>query len=126
MGWMEELLGTVPAAAKYRAELEILARENARLRSENAELKNELTQYIEQWETLDGDAVCTLQYLAQGAYASADAIARTHNMNFQIAEMYLQFLVTHAYVHPPAPDGKAGYGLSHKGRRYLHSRGLAT
>jgi hypothetical protein len=47
-------------------------------------------------------------------------------MNSQIAEMYLQFLVTHAYVHPPAPDGKAGYGLSHKGRRYLHSRGLAT
>ena len=99
---------------------------NARLRSENAELKNELAQYIEQWETLDGDAVRTLQYLAQGAYASADAIARTHNMNSQIAEMYLQFLVTHAYVHPPAPDGKAGYGLSHKGRRYLHSRGLAT
>jgi hypothetical protein len=31
MGWMEELLGTVPAAAKYRAELETLARENARL-----------------------------------------------------------------------------------------------
>ena len=42
MGWMEELLGTVPAAAKYRAELETLVRENARLRSENAELKNEL------------------------------------------------------------------------------------
>ena len=126
MGWMEELLGTVPAAAKYRAELEILARENARLRSENAELKNELAQYIEQWETLDGDAVRTLQYLAQGAYASADAIARTHNMNSQIAEMYLQFLVTHAYVHPPVPGAKAGYGLSHKGRRYLHSRGLAT
>ena len=126
MGWMEELLGTVPAAAKYRAELEILARENARLRSENAELKNELTQYIEQWETLDGDAVCTLQYLAQDVYASADAIARTHNMNFQIAEMYLQFLVTHAYLHPPVPGGKGGYGLSHEGRRYLHSRGLAT
>jgi len=126
MGWMEELLGTVPAAAKYRAELETLARENARLHVENAELKNELAQFIEQWETLDGDAVRTLQYLAQGAYASADAIARTHNMNFQIAEMYLQFLVTHAYVHPPAPGGSAGYRLSHKGRRYLHSRGMAT
>ena len=91
MGWMEELLGTVPAAAKYRAELEILARENARLRSENAELKNELAQYIEQWETLDGDAVRTLQYLAQGAYASADAIARTHNTNFQIVECTCNF-----------------------------------
>ena len=47
MGWMEELLGTVPAAAKYRAELATLARENARLHVENAELKNELAQFIE-------------------------------------------------------------------------------
>ena len=126
MGWMEELLGTVPAAAKYRAELETLARENARLRSENAELKNELAQYIEQFETLDGDAVRTLQYLAQGAYASADAIARTHNMNSQIAEMYLQFLVTHAYVAAPGATAQSGYDLTPKGRRYLRDRGFLT
>ena len=111
MGWMEELLGTVPAAAKYRAELATLARENARLHVENAELKNELAQFIEQWETLDGDAVRTLQYLAQGAYASADAIARTHNMNSQIAEMYLQFLVTHAYVAAPGATAQSRYDL---------------
>ena len=123
---MEELLGTVPAAAKYRAELETLARENARLHGENAELKNELAQYIEQWETLDGDAVRTLQYLAQGAYASADAIARTHNMNFQIAEMYLHFLVKHAYVAAPGATAQSGYDLTPKGRRYLRDRGLLT
>ena len=123
MGWMEELLGTVPAAAKYRAELETL---RARLHGENAELKNELAQYIEQWETLDGDAVRTLQYLAQGAYASADAIARTHNMNFQIAEMYLQFLVTHAYVAAPGATAQSGYDLTPKGRRYLRDRGFLT
>jgi len=123
---MEELLGTVPAAAKYRAELETLARENARLHGENTELKNELAQYIEQWETLDGDAVRTLQYLAQGAYASADAIARTHNMNFQIAEMYLHFLVKHAYVAAPGATAQSGYDLTPKGRRYLRDRGLLT
>ena len=123
---MEELLGTVPAAAKYRAELETLARENARLHSENTELKNELAQYIEQWETLDGDAVRTLQYLAQGAYASADAIARTHNMNFQIAEMYLHFLVKHAYVAAPGATAQSGYDLTPKGRRYLRDRGFLT
>jgi predicted transcriptional regulator len=123
---MEELLGTVPAAAKYRAELETLARENARLHGENTELKNELAQYIEQWETLDGDAVRTLQYLAQGAYASADAIARTHNMNFQIAEMYLHFLVKHAYVAAPGATAQSGYDLTPKGRRYLRDRGFLT
>ena len=126
MNWMEELFAAAPAAVKYRAELEKMARENVRLQAENAELKTELAQYIEQWETLDGDAVRTLQYLAQDAFESAEAIARTHNMNFQIAEMYLQFLVTHAYVHPPAPGGKAGYGLSHKGRRYLRDRAFLT
>ena len=114
------------AAAKYRAELETLARENARLHGENTELKNELAQYIEQWETLDGDAVRTLQYLAQGAYASADAIARTHNMNFQIAEMYLHFLVKHAYVAAPGATAQSGYDLTPKGRRYLRDRGLLT
>ena len=126
MGWMEELPGTVPAAAKYRAELETLARENARLHSENTELKNELAQYIEQWETLDGDAVRTLQYLAQGAYAGADAIARTHNMNFQIVEMYLHFLVKHAYVAAPGATAQSGYGLTPKGQRYLRDRGFLT
>jgi regulator of replication initiation timing len=122
MEWMEELLGAAPAAAKYRAELEQMAGENARLKAENAGLKSELAQYIEQWETLDGDAVRTLQYLARDAFESADAIARTHNMNFQIAEMYLQFLVKHAYVATPAAG--AGYDLTAKGRRYLLQRGL--
>lgn len=56
MEWMQELLGAVPAAAKYRAELEQMAVENAGLKAENAHLKTELAQYIEQWETLDGDA----------------------------------------------------------------------
>ena len=124
MDWMKELLATVPAAAKYCAQLENVARENAQLRAENAELKTELAQYIEQWETLDGDAVRTLQYLAQDAFESADAIARTHNMNFQIAEMYPQFLVKHAYVAAPAAAAKSAYDLTSKGRRYLCKRGL--
>jgi len=124
MEWMDELLGAVPAAAKYRAELEKVAYENVRLKNENAELKMELAQYIEQWETLDGDAVRTLQYLAQDAFESAEAIARTHNMNFQIAEMYLHFLVKHAYVAAPATAAKSGYDLTSKGRRYLRERGF--
>lgn len=123
MEWFEKLLGEFPAAAEYREELEKIAGDNNRLRLENAELKNELAQYIEQWETLDGDAVRTLQYLAQDAFENAAAIARAHNMNFQIAEMYLHFLVKHAYVAAPVA-AKAGYGLTPKGRRYLRERGF--
>ncbi len=124
MEWMQDLLGAVPAAAKYRAELEQMAAENAGLKAENAHLKSELAQYIEQWETLDGDAVRTLQYLAREAFESAEAIAQTHNMNLQIAEMYLQFLVKHAYVATPAAAAGSGYDITSKGRRYLRQRGL--
>jgi predicted transcriptional regulator len=124
MGFIADLVREIPALAKYQTELEAMERDNARLKTENAELKMELGQYIEKWETLDGDAVKTLQHLAQEEFESAGAIAQTHNMNFQITEMYLQFLVKHAYVHAPAASGKSGYGLSHKGRRYLHERGF--
>lgn len=121
MEWMTELLETVPGAEKYRAALLRLATEHAKLERENAELKRELGCYIERWETLDGDAVSTLRYLALGSYDGAEAIARAHGMNLQIAEMYLQFLVRHAYV---GARTNAGYGLTEKGRRYLSERGL--
>lgn len=123
MEWLKKMLTEIPAAAKYRGELEKIASDNNRLCLENAELQNQLLQYIEQWETLDGDAVRTLQYLAQEAFENAAAIARTHNMNLQIAEMYLHFLVKHAYVAAPMA-AKSGYGLTPKGRRYLQERGL--
>src|SRR3954465_9757230 len=75
MEWMQEMLRAVPGASKYRLELERLAADNGRLERENGELKEELAQYIEQWETLDGEAVRTLRYLAAAAFDSAEAIA---------------------------------------------------
>jgi predicted transcriptional regulator len=124
MGLIAEIVREFPALAKHQVSLEAMERDNARLKTENAELKIELAQYIEKWETLDGDAVRTLRYLAQAEYDNAGAIAREHDMNIQIAELYLQFLVTHAYVAAPVADGKSAYGLTHKGRRYLLERGF--
>ena len=124
MEWMQEILRAVPQASKYLVELEELAAENARLERENAALKDELAQYIEQWETLDGDAVNTLRYLAAGAFDSAQAIATAHAMNIQIAELYLHFLVKHAYVAAPVAAAKPVYYLTPNGRRYLHQRGF--
>jgi predicted transcriptional regulator len=126
MEWMQELLRTVPQAVNYRAQLEELAAGNARLERENAALKDELAQYIEQWETLDGDAVNTLRYLAADAFDSAQAIATAHTMNIQIAELYLHFLVKHAYVAAPAAAAKPVYDLTPKGRRYLQQRGFLS
>jgi hypothetical protein len=117
MEWMQEMLRAVPGVSKYRVELERLAAENARLEHENGELKNELAQYIEQWETLDGEAVRTLRYLAASAFDSAEAIASAHQMNLQIAELYLHFLVQHAYVAAPAGATRPAYDLTAKGRQ---------
>ena len=123
MGAIADLIKNIPAAAKYRAVLEAMERETAQLRAENEELKLELAQYIEQWATLDGDAVATLVYLSQYERGQPHEIAAFNKVNPQIPESHLKFLAQQAYVHPPA-DREAGYAISHKGRRYLHERGL--
>jgi len=123
MGAIADLIRKIPAAAKYRAALEAMERENVQLKAENDDLKQELAQYLQQWETLDGDAVTTLVYLSQYERGHSHEIAATTKVNPQTVEAYLKFLAQHAYVHPPA-DGEAGFGIAHKGRRYLRERGL--
>ena len=123
MGAIADLIRKIPAAAKYRAALEAMEQENVQLKAENEDLKEELAQYLQQWETLDGDAVTTLVYLSQYERSHSHEIAATTKVNPQTVEAYLKFLAQHAYVHPPA-DGEAGFGIAHKGRRYLRERGL--
>jgi len=130
VGVVATLLKQVPAAAKFRTKLESLELEVTQLRDENARLKQELAQYIEQWETLDGPQVSTLQYLAASERAHAAAIAKAVSINIQIAESSLVFLEKLAYVSAAAVNGKGARGkpvrycLSPKGARYLQSRGL--
>ena len=130
MGVVATLLKQVPAAARFKSKLEALENELAQLRSENTCLKQELAQYIEQWETLDGPQVSTLQYLSANASGHAAAVAKAINVNIQIAETSLVFLQKLAYVDVAAVNGKPARGtnaqfrLSDKGTRYLQSRGL--
>lgn len=104
--------------------------ELAQLRTENARLQEDLAQYIDRWETLDGPQVSALQYLAANAAGHAAEIAKAISVNIQIAETSLVFLQRYAYVNPVAPNGKSVHGkkaqfaLTPKGTRYLHSRGL--
>lgn len=127
---MATLLRQVPAAAKYKSKLQAMEKELLQLRSENAALRDDLAQYIEQWETLDGPQVSTLQYLAANSRGHAREIARSVSINIQIAETSLLFLCQHNYVRPDLAAGKATRGkperfaLSAKGERYLRSRGL--
>lgn len=130
MGVVTTLLKQVPAAAKFKSRLEALENEVTGLRAENARLQIELAQYIEQWETLDGPQVNTLQYLATHTRGHAAEIAKAIAVNIQIAETSLVFLLKCGYVTSAASDGKPAHGkraqyrLAGKGSRYLHSRRL--
>jgi predicted nuclease with TOPRIM domain len=124
VGVTAELLKEVPAAETYRAKLEALETEVARLRSENDELRTELNRYIDRWETLDGDALETLLYLSRNERGNAVEIARANRVNIQIVETYLKQLVTCQYVHAHVNGDMPHFGIAHKGRWYLSERGL--
>ena len=123
MEWITQLLQEVPGAAQYRTQLESLASEHAALTAENTRLQDELAWFIPQWDTLDGDAVRTLEYLARVERARPPEIAAANQVNIQIVESYLSYLVRGQYAHAPAGDGLQ-FNISIKGRRYLRERGL--
>ena len=112
MGVVATLLKQVPAAAKFKARLTAMENELAQLREENRALKDELAQYLEQWETLDGPQVTTLQYLAANPQGHAEAIAKAALINVQIAHSSLIFLAQHRYVAPaPGQRERAGHDV---------------
>ena len=112
-----------PAPTAQAAAVDKLKQKIAALEAENAELKNELEQYIEKWETLDGDAVKALIYLSRHKTATPKEVAKGNGVHLNIAESYLKFLSNHHYVRAPASAGKP-YAILHKGIRYLEERGL--
>jgi predicted transcriptional regulator len=124
VGLIAELLKEFPVAAKYRSGLDAMEQENERLKAENADLKEELAHYIQQWNTLDGDAVKTLIYISQHECGHVHEIAQAYQINVQIVEMYLKTLVQADYVHAPLNGAEQHYGLALKGKRYLRERGL--
>ncbi len=113
----------MPAAAPYRAQLESLPREYAALKAENGRLNEQLEMFIRKWDTLDGDAVRALEYLARVERGHPQEIARTNQVNIRIVESYPGFLAQLHYVRVSAADG-AHFNISGKGRHYLRGRGL--
>jgi hypothetical protein len=124
VGVTAQLLDEVPAAGKFRPQLEALENELERLKAENAELKAELSRYIDRWETLDGDALATLLYLSRCERGNATEIAHANQVNIQIVETYLKQLVACQFVHAHANDDAPHFGLADKGQWYLKERGL--
>jgi hypothetical protein len=123
VGLIADLLKEVPAAAKYRVELEAMERENAGLKAENERLNEELSAFVDRWETLDAEAVRTLEYLSRHEGGQPHEIATAYQLHVQVVDAYLKHLAERDYVVPPL-NGEPRYGLAHKGRRYLRGRGL--
>lgn len=123
MEWINKMLNEVPATAPYRLQLESLVREHAELKAENTRLSDELAWFIPKWDTLDGDAVRTLEYLSRVERGVPPEIASANQVNIQIVESYLAYLVKGQYVHGAANGGQH-FHISEKGRRYLSDRGL--
>ena len=123
MGLTADLLKEIPAAAKFKAELDAMEKANESLKAENAELKEELAQFIQSWVTLDWDAVRTLVHLSQYERAHAREIAEACQMNVHLVESHLNYLVAGEFVHAPLA-GEPRHSLALKGRRYLRERGL--
>ena len=114
MGLIADLIKDVPGAAKYRAELEAMERENAALKAENARLSEELSAFVDRWETLDAEAVRTLEFLSRNDGGHAHEIASAYQLNIQVVDAYLKHLAERDYVVPPL-NGGPRYGLAHKG-----------
>lgn len=118
------------SVAAKKAKLEALQEEIARLRAENERLSDELAQYTEQWETLDGPQVSTLIYLCKRDHGIAPDIACDIHANIQIVESSLVFLLKCQYVDYAERAAKSASGsrrrfrLAPKGARYLKRRGL--
>jgi hypothetical protein len=132
VGVVATLLKQVPAAAKFKSKLEVMETELLQLRADNARLEEDLAQYINQWETLDGPQVNALQYLATHQQGHATEIATAIAVNIQIAETSLVYLLTCGYVKavasvqsPKSAKGKkAQFCVTPKAARYLRERGL--
>ena len=105
------------------AQIAKLKQKIAALQAENADLRTELEQYIERWETLDGEAVKALVYLSRHQAALPKEVAKGSGVHLNIADSYLKFLARHHYVRAPAAAGKP-YAILHKGIRYLEERSL--
>lgn len=124
MGVTAELLKAVPAAKKFKTRLEALEAEVEQLRAENAALKAELGVFIDRWETLDGDALDILRYLAAKPQGKPAEMATANRVNIQIVDTYLKQLVTGSYVETVKKGRTTTFAIAPKGKWYLQERNL--
>ena len=132
MGWVADLLKEVPTAAKYKADLETMERENASLKASNAALRAELDRLRASGQTsspvlsnLSSAAETVLSFIAKHEDSSPSQIAHSTDISKNVVEMHLDDLLQLKHVNAHYMMGREPeYYLEQVGRRYLHTRGL--
>lgn len=132
MGWIADLLKEIPSAAKFKADLEEMEKENKKLKEENQDLRKKLDLAERELEKeksltnkLDPLAEEVLRFLASVDEAQTSQIASRLNKSKVLIEMHLSNLDEMEYIGVRYVLGEEPiYFLEQKGRRYLHANGF--
>ena len=132
MGWIADLLKEIPSAARYKAELEEMEKENASLKAANSALKSErdaLRKEVEKHKPgggeLSEEAEKVLVFVAGHEYATASQIAQSLSMTKGRVDLHLDDLTTSQHIEASYAVGQEPeYYLQQTGRRYLNAKGL--
>ena len=133
MGWLADLLKEIPSAARYKAELEQLAREHTGLKAENATLKAALEKANAELAAsrlgaggdLGPEKEKILRLLSERDRLAPQAIASACGMGVELANFHLEELFDSNHVTNVLVMGEgAYYSLDQNGRRYLVAREL--
>jgi predicted HTH transcriptional regulator len=131
MGWIADLLKEIPSAARYKAELEEMEKENASLKAENATLKSQVETLRNELATLKTpsgglplDAEKILGFIAKNENTTAPHVARALGLNKGVVDMHLEDLMNSNHIDASFVMGEEPeYYLAQSGRRYLHGKG---
>lgn len=135
MGWIADLLKEIPSAARYKAELEAMEKENAVLKSQVSDLRQEIQQRdnIIQKEKSHGQRLeevreKLLVALSAGGELQADQLAQAVGIGEQLATFHLNEmkevrLVSAAMFYTGRPSL---WRIAQEGRSYLVAHGLLT
>ena len=135
MGWIADLLKEIPSAARYKAELEAMEKENAVLKSQVSDLRQEIQRRdnIIQKEKSHGQRLeevreKLLVALSAGGELQADQLAQAVGIGEQLATFHLNEmeeagLVSAAMFYTGRPSL---WRIAQKGRSYLVTHGLLT
>ena len=133
MGWIADLLQEIPSAARYKAELEAMEKENGVLKNEKSSLKLELEklrgevehQKKSQSERLSEEPEKILQLLADNERLTAAQIANDLSIKSPLVDMHLHDLNESEHVGLSfTVEEEPEYFIQQEGRRYLNARGL--